>query len=127
MVLNRTTSDRRKDVRPCLLILAVTLLVASVALTRQTSAAPAKATPETLKRLEAEFMQAAAEKGSQGYMWYYADDAVEIPNGHAAIQSKSEIAKTMGFLDDKNNRLTWTPMGVQVRRLFLSSRKPMVF
>ena len=59
-------------------------------------------------------MKSAADKGSQGYMSYYADDAVEVPNGHAAIQGKAEIAKTMGFLDDKNNRLTWTPQGADI-------------
>ena len=81
--------------------------------TRSNQAAPA-ATVETLKQLEAEFMQAAAEKGSAGYMSYYADNAVEVPNGYPAIQGKIEIAKTMGFLDDKNNRLTWTPIGADI-------------
>lgn len=65
---------------------------------------------ETLKKLEADFQKAAAERGSQGYMSYYADDAAEVPNGEAIIQGKANIAKTMGFLDDKNNHLTWTPI-----------------
>ena len=72
------------------------------------------ATADMLKQLEAEFMKAAAEKGSQGYMSYYADDAVEVPNGAALIQGKIEIAKGMGFLDDRNNRLLWTPVGADV-------------
>ena len=50
---------------------------------------------ETLKQLEAEFMQTAVEKGSQGYMSYYAEDAVEIPNGAPLIQGKSEISKSI--------------------------------
>ena len=70
-----------------------------------------KATAETLKQLEGEFMKAAADKGSQGYMSYYADDAVEVPNGGPLIQGKINIAKGMGFLDDKNNQLLWTPVG----------------
>ncbi|MGA8867685.1 MAG: DUF4440 domain-containing protein, partial [Candidatus Sulfotelmatobacter sp.] len=74
----------------------------------------AKATAETLKQLEGEFMKAAAEKGSQGYMSYYADDAVEVPNGAALIQGKTNIAKDMGFLDDKNNSLTWAPVGADI-------------
>jgi len=77
------------------------------------SASP-KVTADTLRRLEGEFMRSAAEKGSQGYMAYYADHAVEVPNGAPAIQGKAAIAKTMGFLDDKNNRLTWTPVGADV-------------
>jgi ketosteroid isomerase-like protein len=71
----------------------------------------AKPTAETLKQLEGEFMKAAAEKGSQGYMSYYADESVEVPNGGPLIIGKVEIAKGMGFLDDKNNRLIWTPVG----------------
>jgi len=71
---------------------------------------PEPATAETLRTLEAEFMKAALARGSQGYMSYYADDAVELPNGAEAIQGKENIAKTMGFLDSKDNRLTWTPV-----------------
>jgi ketosteroid isomerase-like protein len=59
-------------------------------------------------------MQAAAAKGSAGYMSYYADDAVELPNGVAAIDGKINIAKSMGFLDQKDNRLTWTPVGADI-------------
>jgi ketosteroid isomerase-like protein len=72
------------------------------------------ATADTLRQLEAEFMKAAAEKGSQGYMSYYADDAVEVPNGAAIIQGKANIAKDMGFLDQKDNRLMWTPVGADI-------------
>jgi len=65
---------------------------------------------DTLRQLEADFMKAAAEKGSQGYMSYYAEDAVELPNGADMIQGKENIAKSMGFLDQKDNHLTWTPV-----------------
>lgn len=68
------------------------------------------ATTDTLRQLEADFMQAAAERGADGYMSYYAEDAIEVPNGHDAIHGKANIAKTMGFLNDKNNQLTWTPV-----------------
>ena len=78
------------------------------------STSPVKPTAEMLKRLEADFMQAAAEKGSLGYMSYYAEDSVEVPNGAPLIQGKAEIAKGMGFLDDKNNRLIWTPVGADI-------------
>jgi ketosteroid isomerase-like protein len=69
---------------------------------------------DTLRQLEAEFMKAAAEKGSQGYMSYHADDAVEVPNGAAIIQGKANIAKGMSFLDQKDNQLTWTPVGADI-------------
>jgi ketosteroid isomerase-like protein len=64
-----------------------------------------------LVKIEGEFMKAAADHGSQGYMSYYADDAVEVPNGQAFLQGKENIAKTMGFLDKAENHLTWVPVG----------------
>jgi len=81
---------------------------------RPSAAAEKAADAGTLRQLEAEFMKAAAEKGSQGYMSYYADDAVEVPNGAAIIQGKANIAKGMGFLDQKDNRLMWTPIGADI-------------
>jgi ketosteroid isomerase-like protein len=96
-------------------LLAVTLVLAIVALSNLRSAAsPPEDSAETLKQLEAEFMKAAAEKGSQGYMSYYADDAVELPNGAPILPGKENIAKTMGFLDNKDNHLTWTPVGADI-------------
>jgi ketosteroid isomerase-like protein len=94
-------------------ILVVAFLVATIALPvpRPTVAAAPKATVDTLKRLEGEFMKAATDKGSKGYLSYYADNAVEIPNGAPVISGKINIAPGMSFLDDPNNRLTWTPVG----------------
>jgi uncharacterized protein (TIGR02246 family) len=67
-----------------------------------------------IRAAEAAMMAAGEEKGAAGYMSYYADDAVELPNGEAALQGKEAIAKTMDFLNDENNRLTWTPTHVDV-------------
>jgi ketosteroid isomerase-like protein len=67
-----------------------------------------------LLNLEGEFMKAAADHGAHGYMSYYAEDAVEIPNGRAFLNGKAEIAKTMGFLDSSDNHLTWTPVHADV-------------
>jgi len=39
---------------------------------------------------------------------------VEVPNGEDAIQGKANIAKTMGFLDDKKNQLVWAPVGADI-------------
>ena len=77
---------------------------------KPTAADAKQATPDSLRQLEADFMKAAAERGAEGYMSYYAEDAIEVPNGAEAIHGKANIAKTMGFLDDKNNQLTWTPV-----------------
>jgi len=96
--------------------LAVAFLVATIVLpiARPGISATPKATADTLKQIEAEFMKAAADHGSQGYMSYYADDSVEVPNGAPLIQGKTNIAKGMSFLDDKNNRLIWTPVGADI-------------
>lgn len=67
-----------------------------------------------LLKIENEFMKAAAEHGSQGYLSYYADDAVEVPNGAAILQGKENIAKTMSFLDNPDNHLTWAPVGADI-------------
>jgi ketosteroid isomerase-like protein len=95
-----------------LLVLVVIILIVFMVVPNihPFASASEKASAETLRQLENEFMKAAAERGSAGYMSYYAEDAVELPNGGNAIQGKVNIAKTMGFLDDKNNRLTWSPV-----------------
>jgi ketosteroid isomerase-like protein len=97
-------------------VLVVAFLVATIVIpvVHRSVAASPQATAETLKHLEAEFMKASAEQGSQGYMSYYADDAVEVPNGGPLIHGKIEIARGMGFLDDKNNQLIWTPVGADI-------------
>ena len=81
---------------------------------RSSAASDAKSDASTLLKLEAEFMKAAEERGSEGYMSFYAEDAAELPNQHDLLQGKEKIAKTMAFLDDKNNRLTWTPFHADV-------------
>lgn len=104
------------------LLIIATLLLGAIGASAQTHAGDAKpasaeskpATTDTLRQLEAEFMQAAAERGSQGYMSYYAEDSVELPNGGDILLGKIAIAKTMVFLDDKNNSLTWKPLGADV-------------
>jgi len=77
----------------------------------QRASASSKDNVETLRKLEAEFMNSAAQNGSAGYLAYYADDAVEVPNGVPLIRGKSNIAKTIRFLDNKDNRLVWAPIG----------------
>src|SRR5271169_7220101 len=97
-------------------ILVLAFLVVTIALPvpHPTVAASPKATVETLKQLEGEFMKAALAKGSEGYMSYYADDAVEVPNNGPLVPGKANIAKGMAFLDDKNNQLLWTPVGADI-------------
>jgi len=97
--------------KSCLPIIVVVLLIVTILLPIRHPVSASKPTAETLKQLEAEFMKAAGEKGSQGYMSYYADEAVEVPNGAPLLAGKENIAKGMGFLDDRNNQLIWAPVG----------------
>jgi ketosteroid isomerase-like protein len=94
--------------------MVIAVVIGAVGLGVRSSADAKLATADTLRHLEGEFMKAAAEKGSEGYMSYYAEDAVEVPNGEDAIQGKANIAKTMRFLDDKKNQLVWTPVGADI-------------
>ncbi len=98
--------------KPLLLSLGVAFVFALVLFpnTRSAVSASAKTDADALRQLEADIMKAAAERGSQGYISFYADDAAELPNGEDMLQGKETIAKTMGFLDDRNNHLTWTPV-----------------
>jgi ketosteroid isomerase-like protein len=99
--------------RSLLPVLVVAFLVVTISLPvppHSVSAAP-KTTVETLKQLEAEFMKAAGERGSRGYLSYYADEAVELPNGAPIISGKVNIAPGMSFLDNKDNQLFWAPVG----------------
>jgi ketosteroid isomerase-like protein len=95
-------------------VIAIALTLVVLPNIRPSVASERPASADTLRQLEAEFMKAAAEKGAQGYMSYYADDAVEVPNGAAMIQGKANIAKSMGFLDQQDNRLIWTPLGADI-------------
>src|SRR5271168_602725 len=96
------------------LVAALPTVIIAVPNVRPLASASARATADTLRQLEGEFMKAAAERGSAGYMSYYADDAVEVPNGGPIVQGKVNIAKGMGFLDQKDNHLTWTPVGADI-------------
>ncbi len=93
-----------------LLALGAILLIAVVIFPNVRSSASPTSGADTLLQLEADFMKAAAERGSHGYMSYYAEDAAELPNGADMFRGKESIAKTMGFLDDKDNHLIWTPV-----------------
>ena len=62
-----------------------------------------------LRHLEAEFMNAAADHGSAGYLSYYADDAVEVPNGEPIITGKVTLQRLWDF---STTRTTTSP-GVQ--------------
>jgi uncharacterized protein (TIGR02246 family) len=99
-----------------LVVFAVVLLPAIPAslLAQQPDRATVSAREKEIRALESDMMAAAIDKGAAGYLSFYAEDAVELPNGAQMILGKESIGKTMTFLDDKNNRLTWSPVHVDV-------------
>jgi hypothetical protein len=109
-------NSREGCMKTFLLELAIAFLVATIVLPiiRPAVSASPKASAETLKQPETEFMKVAADKGSQGYMSYDAEESVEVPNGGPMIQGKTNIAKGVSFLDDNNNRLIWTPVAADI-------------
>ncbi|MGA2418464.1 MAG: SgcJ/EcaC family oxidoreductase [Candidatus Acidiferrum sp.] len=101
------------------ILLTLALFVLSVQSLRRAQAATSAAANTgseigKIRVLEVAMMAAAAQNGADGYLSFYADDAVELPSGAPAVQGKERIRKTMDFLDDKNNRLTWTAERVDV-------------
>ncbi len=98
---------------PLFASILLVLLPSSVS-AQQPDRATVTAREKEIRAFESAMMAAAADKGAAGYMSFYAEDAVELPNGAQMILGKESIAKTMTFLDDKNNRLTWSPVHIDV-------------
>jgi ketosteroid isomerase-like protein len=92
------------------------VLVTSLPTSRGAQQPPSRATVtermKEIRALETAMMAAATEKGADGYMSFYAEDAVEIPNGSPMLWGKESLGKTMSFLNDKNNQLRWSPVHV---------------
>ncbi len=107
-----------KTIAAATLTLVAAMLLISLQTLRGAQQQPDRATvsarAKEIRALEAAMMAAAAEKGADGYMSFYAEDAVELGNGSPPLLGKESIGKTMSFLDDKNNRLTWAPVHVDV-------------
>ncbi len=105
-------------IKSIVVLVAAVALVLSIKTSRPAQAAPGAAETSAevgkIRLLEVAMMTAAEEKGADGYLSFYADDAVELPAGAPLLQGKENIRKTMDFLNDKDNRLTWTAMHVDV-------------
>jgi ketosteroid isomerase-like protein len=105
--------------KPLLRLLAAILflLLANFAAGRQAPARKSSSNEaDKIRALEGAMMAAGEREGALGYMSFYADGAVELSAGVELLVGKAAITKTMAFLDDKNNRLTWTPGHVDVAR-----------
>jgi uncharacterized protein (TIGR02246 family) len=101
-----------------LALLATALLISLQSSLTAQQQAPTRATvsarEKEIRALESAMMAAAEDQGADGYISFYAEDAVELPNSAQMVLGKESIGKTMTFLNDKNNRLTWSPVFVDV-------------
>lgn len=66
-----------------------------------------------LTQLEAEFAKATADHGLDGFMSYFADDAVDLPAGGPIISGKENIRKALGPWGPDFS-LTWTPVHAEM-------------
>ena len=76
------------------------------------------ATPEPdgsakLLQLEADFQKATAEHGLDGFMSYFADDAVDLPNGGPVVTGRENIRQGLGPWGPDVS-LTWTPLHAEM-------------
>ena len=92
------------------------LLTALLALALVIAGFPRKANAETdgaakLRDLEAEFVKATADRGLDGFMSYFAEDASEVENGGEIVNGKANIRKS---LEPWDVNLTWTPVKAEM-------------
>lgn len=93
--------------RPLFVVMAVlSLLTAGFSQSTKSPSGDASA----LLKMEAEFQKATAERGWDGYVSYFAEDGVELPNGESAVKGKQAVRKSLGDWTPGMS-LTWTPAG----------------
>jgi ketosteroid isomerase-like protein len=94
------------------------LLTASLALALIIAGFPRKANAETdgaarLRGLEAEFVKATAERGLDGFISYFAEDASEVENGGEIVTGKANIRKSLEPWGPDLS-LAWTPVKAEM-------------
>lgn len=67
----------------------------------------------TLMDLEAKFAQDVETNGGKAFATWFAEDAVSLSNGKAAIRGRSAIAASANW-DPKAYSLTWSPQGAEM-------------
>lgn len=96
-----------------LLIGALACVLAGAGVGRATAGLSAKTSPPQgeLMQADRDFARAAAERGIEGWMSYFAEDAARMPapgqsfiRGHAAIRAADEP-----LLENRDLRLDWEP------------------
>src|SRR5437763_6993133 len=92
------------------LMLMLALFLGVFVFTLKPTAQAQSGDASVLLKMEADFQKATAEKGWDGYVTYFADDGVELPNGESAVKGKQAIRKSLGDWAPGMS-LTWTSTG----------------
>ncbi|HUJ95270.1 MAG TPA: DUF4440 domain-containing protein [Terriglobales bacterium] len=66
-----------------------------------------------LMQLEADFAKATAEHGVEGFISYFADDAVDLPDRGPIVSGKENIRKSLGTWGPDVS-LSWTPVHAEM-------------
>lgn len=69
--------------------------------------------PEQLMKMEADFNQAAAEHGLDGFMSYFAEDGVSVQNGGGIVTGKAAIRESLSPWGPDLS-LTWKPVKAEM-------------
>jgi len=71
---------------------------------------------EAIAKAEAEFQQARAEKGLEGWLSFFADDTADFVRGGPFTFTKEEMRKHLEKDFDPADQLTWKPVKVEVAK-----------
>ena len=74
------------------LMLMLALFLGVFVFTLKPTAQAQSGDASVLLKMEADFQKATAEKGWDGYVTYFADDGVELPNGESAVKGSRRSA-----------------------------------
>ena len=71
---------------------------------------------EAIAKAEAEFQQARAEKGLEGWLSFFADDTADFVRGGPFTFTKEEMRKHLEKDFDPADQLTWKPVKIEVAK-----------
>ncbi|HSE68751.1 MAG TPA: DUF4440 domain-containing protein [Gemmatimonadales bacterium] len=91
----------------CHTVLASAILLANLAACGQT---PRDSVTASLMATDRAFDSVVAEKGVEGWVSFFADSGIQMPEGSGIVVGHEAIRKHMsGFFSDTNQKLRWTP------------------
>jgi len=95
-------------------LITIVLLAVSASSAYGAGKSGVEANKQALIKAEADFEKARAEKGLEGWLSFFADDAVDLPAGLPIATGKDVMRKRLTARWDKNVVLKWQPVKVDV-------------